>query len=125
MSLALLAMGLALALYGLSWWLAGAAMLLPVLGFGLGAGVSGHFLLRLWHAPRLGYANALTLGRLALAALMLVDLVVPGYPVILGPWLTALIVLAAAGALPAAWFSHRARTRADGTDRPTYPGSQP
>ena len=45
--------------------------------------------------------------------------------VILGPWLTALIVLAAAGALPAAWFSHRARTRADGTDRPTYPGSQP
>ena len=45
--------------------------------------------------------------------------------VILGPWLTALIVLAAAGALTAAWFSHRARTRADGTDRPTYPGSQP
>ncbi|MAU43487.1 MAG: hypothetical protein CMP09_01320 [Yangia sp.] len=78
MSLALLAMGLALALYGLSWWLAGAAMLLPVLGFGLGAGVSGHFLLRLWHAPRLGYANALTLGRLALAALMLVPLARPG-----------------------------------------------
>ncbi|GMM95524.1 apolipoprotein N-acyltransferase [Microbacterium sp. MTN4-26] len=45
--------------------------------------------------------------------------------VILGPWLTALIVLAAAGALPAAGFSHRARTRADGADRPTYPGSQP
>ena len=45
--------------------------------------------------------------------------------VILGPWLTALIVLAAAGALTAAGFSHRARTRADGTDRPTYPGSQP
>jgi len=45
--------------------------------------------------------------------------------VILGPWLTVLIVLAAAGALPAAGFSHRARTRANGTDRPTYPGSQP
>ena len=45
--------------------------------------------------------------------------------VVLGPWLTALIVLAAAGALPAAWFSHRARTRADGTDRPTYPGRHP
>ncbi|MCA0998011.1 CDP-alcohol phosphatidyltransferase family protein [Alloyangia pacifica] len=76
-SLALLASGFALALCGLSWWLAGALMLLPVLGFGLGAGVSGHFLLRHWPAPRLGYANALTLGRLALAALMLLPLVQP------------------------------------------------
>ena len=42
--------------------------------------------------------------------------------VILGPWLTALIVLAAAGALTAAGFSHRARTRAVAADRPTYPG---
>ena len=45
--------------------------------------------------------------------------------VILGPWLTALIVLAAAGALPAAWFSHRARTRAAAADRSTDPGRQP
>lgn len=76
-SLALLAAGFGLALYGLSWWLAGAAMLLPLLGFGLGAGVSGHFLRRHWPAPRLGYANALTLGRLALAALLLVPLARP------------------------------------------------
>ena len=45
--------------------------------------------------------------------------------VILGPWLTALIVLAAAGALPAAWFSHRARTRAAAADRSTDPGRHP
>jgi apolipoprotein N-acyltransferase len=45
--------------------------------------------------------------------------------VILGPWLTALVVLAAAGAFMAAGFFHRARTRADGADRPTGPGSQP
>ena len=45
--------------------------------------------------------------------------------VILGPWLTALVVLAAAGAFMAAGFFHRARTRADGADRPTGPGRQP
>ncbi|MDT0188510.1 apolipoprotein N-acyltransferase [Microbacterium sp. ARD31] len=45
--------------------------------------------------------------------------------VILGPWLTALIVLAAAGALTTAGFSHRARTRADGADRSTDPGRHP
>ena len=45
--------------------------------------------------------------------------------VILGPWLTALIVLAAAGALPAAGFSHRARTRAAAADRSTDPGRHP
>ncbi|EIC06453.1 apolipoprotein N-acyltransferase [Microbacterium laevaniformans] len=44
--------------------------------------------------------------------------------VILGPWLTALIVLAAAGALTAAGFFHRVRTRADGADRSTDPGRQ-
>ena len=44
--------------------------------------------------------------------------------VILGPWLTALIVLAAAGALTAAGFSHRARTRAAAADRSTDPGRQ-
>ena len=45
--------------------------------------------------------------------------------VILGPWLTALIVLAAAGALTAAGFSHRARTRAAAADRSTDPGRHP
>ncbi|MFI8593586.1 apolipoprotein N-acyltransferase [Microbacterium sp. NPDC078428] len=45
--------------------------------------------------------------------------------VILGPWLTALIVLAAAGALTAAGFSHRARTRAVAADRSTDPGRHP
>ena len=45
--------------------------------------------------------------------------------VILGPWLTALIVLAAAGALTAAGFSHRARTRAAAADRSTAPGRHP
>ena len=45
--------------------------------------------------------------------------------VILGPWLTALIVLAAAGALTAAGFSHRARTRAAAADRTTDPGRHP
>ena len=45
--------------------------------------------------------------------------------VILGPWLTALIVLAAAGALTAAGFSHRARTRAAAADRSTVPGRHP
>ena len=45
--------------------------------------------------------------------------------VILGPWLTALIVLAAAGALTAAGFSHRARTRAAAADRSTDPGMHP
>ena len=77
-SLMLLAAGFAIALFALSWWLVGSAMLLPVLGFGLGACIAGHFLLRHWTAPRLGYANALTLGRLALAALMLVPFARPG-----------------------------------------------
>ena len=45
--------------------------------------------------------------------------------VVLGPWLTALIVLAAAGALTAAGFSHRARTRAAAADRSTDPGRHP
>ena len=45
--------------------------------------------------------------------------------VILGPWLTALIVLAAAGALTAAGFSPRARTRAAAADRSTDPGRHP
>ncbi|MEO2135165.1 apolipoprotein N-acyltransferase [Microbacterium sp.] len=45
--------------------------------------------------------------------------------VILGPWLTALIVLAAAGALTAAGFSHRARRRAAAADRSTDPGRRP
>ncbi|WP_454130942.1 apolipoprotein N-acyltransferase [Microbacterium lacticum] len=45
--------------------------------------------------------------------------------VILGPWLTALIVLAAAGALTAAGFCHRARTRAAAVDRSTDPGRHP
>ncbi|WP_438354683.1 apolipoprotein N-acyltransferase [Microbacterium sp. CJ88] len=45
--------------------------------------------------------------------------------VILGPWLTALIVLAAAGALTAAGFSHRFRWRADGSARPTDQGRHP
>ncbi len=45
--------------------------------------------------------------------------------VILGPWLTALIVLAAAGALTAAGFSHRARRRAAAADRSTDPGRHP
>ena len=45
--------------------------------------------------------------------------------VILGPWLTALIVLAAAGALTAAGFSNRARTRAAAADRSTDPGRHP
>ncbi len=45
--------------------------------------------------------------------------------VILGPWLTALIVLAAAGALTATGFSHRARTRAAAADRSTDPGRHP
>lgn len=44
--------------------------------------------------------------------------------VILGPWLTALIILAAVGALTAAGVSHRARTCADGADRSTNPGRQ-
>ena len=45
--------------------------------------------------------------------------------VVLGPWLTALIVLAAAGALTAAGFFHRARTRAAAADRSTDPGRHP
>ncbi|MCA0942539.1 CDP-alcohol phosphatidyltransferase family protein [Salipiger pacificus] len=77
-SLSLLSAGLALALLGLSWRLAGDVMLLPVLGFGFGAGVAGHLLLRHWTAPSLGWANALTLGRLALAALFLLPLARPG-----------------------------------------------
>ncbi len=70
-SLALLSAGLALALFGGAWWLAGEAQFLPVLWFAAGAAVCGQCLLRHWRAPRLGYANGLTLGRLALAALML------------------------------------------------------
>lgn len=57
--------------------LAGVPMLTPVLGFGLGAGVVALCLQRHWRAPQLGYANALTLGRMALAALMLVPLLRP------------------------------------------------
>ena len=45
--------------------------------------------------------------------------------VALGPWLTGLIVLAAAGGLAAAGFSHRARTRAGGSDRPTDQARRP
>lgn len=45
--------------------------------------------------------------------------------VVLGPWLTGLIVLAAAGGLAAAGFSHRARTRAGGSDRPTDQARRP
>lgn len=74
----MLSVGLSLALFALSSWLAGSAVLLPVLGFGTGAAVSCLFLIRHWPARRLGYANALTLGRLALAALMLVPLAEPG-----------------------------------------------
>ncbi len=73
----LLSVALSVLLFGLSWWLAGARTVLPVVCFGLGAAVSGVFLLRHWPAHRLGYANALTLGRLALTALMLVPLADP------------------------------------------------
>jgi len=45
--------------------------------------------------------------------------------VVLGPWLTGLIVLAAASGLAAAGFSHRARTRAGGSDRPTDQARRP
>ena len=45
--------------------------------------------------------------------------------VVLGPWLTGLIVLAAAGGLAAAGFSHRARTRAGGSDRPPDQARRP
>ncbi|MBN9675284.1 CDP-alcohol phosphatidyltransferase family protein [Salipiger bermudensis] len=73
----MLAGGFAAALLFGAELLAGVRMLTPVLGFGLGAGVVALCLQRHWRAPRLGYANALTLGRLALAALMLVPLLRP------------------------------------------------
>ena len=76
-SMFLLSLSFAVVLFGLSWWLAGTRTLLPVVCFGLGAAVSGVFLIRYWPARRLGYANALTLARLALAALMLVPLADP------------------------------------------------
>ncbi len=77
-ALLLLTGALAVGLFLLADALAGAPMLSPVLGFALGAGVVALCLQRHWRAPRLGYANALTLARLALAALMLVPLLRPG-----------------------------------------------
>lgn len=72
--LAVWSAGLAAGVYIASGILAGAPMLLPMLGFGIGAGVTCFCVLLYWPASRLGFANALTLGRLALAMLLLVPL---------------------------------------------------
>jgi len=64
---------LAAALLGVSWSLGGGVHWLPPFGFVLGAGAVAVFLLRHWSAPFLGHANALTLGRLALVALLLIS----------------------------------------------------
>jgi len=68
---------LAAALLGVSWSLGGGVHWLPPFGFVLGAGAVAVFLLRHWSAPFLGHANALTLGRLALVALLLIPVARP------------------------------------------------
>jgi len=75
--LLLLSAALAAALVGVAWSLGGGMSWLPLLGFLVATGAVAVLLLRHWSAPLLGLANALTLGRLALVALMLLPLARP------------------------------------------------
>ncbi|EIE49556.1 hypothetical protein AL036_01365 [Salipiger aestuarii] len=56
----------------------GAAALAPVLGFVLASGIAAVAFLQGWKAARVGPANAVTLGRLALVSLFLAPLADPG-----------------------------------------------
>ncbi|GGH63911.1 hypothetical protein GCM10011341_39420 [Frigidibacter albus] len=75
--LMLLSAALAAALFGVAWSLGGGVHWLPLLGFLIAAATVAVLLLRHWSAPLLGHANALTLGRLALVALLLLPLARP------------------------------------------------
>lgn len=55
----------------------GAAALAPVLGFALASGITAASFLQGWTAARVGPANAVTLGRLALVSLFLAPLIDP------------------------------------------------
>jgi phosphatidylglycerophosphate synthase len=73
----LLSAALTVVVLTVSWVLAGRIFWLPVLGFVLGSGAVAVLLWRHWSGSRLGAANALTLMRLALAALMLLPIARP------------------------------------------------
>lgn len=72
-----LSAALSAALFAVSWLLGSGVHWLPPLGFAAGAGAVAMLLLRHWSAPLLGAANALTLGRMALVALLLMPLARP------------------------------------------------